>query len=569
MQLKSLSNIAEKLKKENVLLTLSVLFITCVFTPYLYWGEDIYMPVFDNLEANLSWIKMILDAGVILPPNATIDQVMNGIPLAAVYGVYDVNLLLFYFFGIFAGYAISKFLVALIGFFGMYLLLKRFIVSDMPLYIPTMVALLFSLLPFWSFTASIAGLPFVFFAFLNFRRGDKHFTNWLILIGYAFYSSLVLTGVFALLVLSALFVYDIYKNKKINSLYFSGLICLTIFYIISHLPLFVTNLDPHYVSARVEFSAVVLFPLREALIYSVKLFVDGDYIFDTKHVLSMQRYLLIPIIIVLFLMIKNKKTNYIYVCVFIYIIITCLPYSLYETRIMDPYRSSIMNILPINIVRFYWLHPICWYVLFAMSCKFIYQNYGLGKYVILVIFSIQIVYVVKSQDHFEYKDKTVSYANFFAEDQFRDIKVYIGDKPENYRTISIGMHPAIAQYNGIYTLDGYIINYSLEYKHQFRKIIAGELNRSRSRLDNFDKWGGRCYAWSSEIVDEANYTTTEFPEIQHLDFDYNQLKLMGGQYIISNAKINTEINTSLKFLKNFKQSDYEHSHWNIYLYKVL
>lgn len=569
MQLKSLSNIAEKLKKENILLTLSVLFITCVFTPYLYWGEYIYMPVFDNLEANLSWIKMILDAGVLLPPNATIEQVMNGIPLAGVYGVYDINLLLFHFFGVFAGYAISKFLIALIGFFGMYLLLKHFVIKNTPLYIPTMVALLFSLLPFWSFTASVAGLPFVFFAFFNLRRGDKYLTNWLILITYAFYSSLILTGVFALLVLSALFVYDICKKKKINFLYLSGLVCLTVFYIISHLPLFVTNLDPHYVSARVEFSAVVLFSLREALMYSLKLFVDGDFMFETKHVLSMQRYLLIPIVTVLVLMIKNKKINYVYVGIFIFIAITCLPYSFYETRIVNPYRSTIMNILPINIVRFYWLHPLCWYVLFAMSCKFLYQNYKVGKYIILAMFAIQAVYVVQSQDHFEYKDKTVSYADFFAEDQFNDIKTYIGDKPESYRTISIGIHPAIAQYNGLYTLDGYIINYPLAYKHQFRKVIVGELNKSRSLLDTFDKWGGRCYASSAEIDDHTNFTTTEFPEIQHLDFDYNQLKLMGGEYIISNAKINTEINTSLKFLKNFKQSDYEHSHWNIYLYKVL
>ncbi|MDA6131502.1 DUF6044 family protein, partial [Escherichia coli] len=57
---------------------------------------------------------------------------------------------------------------------------------------------------------------------------------------------------------------------------------------------------------------------------------------------------------------------------------------------------------------------------------------------------------------------------FYAEEQFSAIKEYIGLPQEDYRVASIGLHPAIAQYNGFYTLDSYNNFYPLTYKYQFR-----------------------------------------------------------------------------------------------------
>ena len=71
-----------------------------------------------------------------------------------------------------------------------------------------------------------------------------------------------------------------------------------------------------------------------------------------------------------------------------------------------------------------------------------------------------------------------SFDRFFAQDLFTDIDKYIGRPKESYRVVSIGMYAGIAEFNGFYTLDGYLNNYSLEYKRQFRKIIWKELDKS-------------------------------------------------------------------------------------------
>lgn len=43
--------------------------------------------------------------------------------------------------------------------------------------------------------------------------------------------------------------------------------------------------------------------------------------------------------------------------------------------------------------------------------------------------------------------------------------------------ISVGIYPAAAAYNGFHCLDGYSNNYPLEYKHAFRQIMEGELDK--------------------------------------------------------------------------------------------
>ncbi|NDV79411.1 DUF6044 family protein, partial [Dysgonomonas sp. 511] len=178
--------------KEKNLLLLGFLLITVVFSPYLFLGENIHIPIWDNLDSNLVWAKMVLDqGGPFLPLDTTINQMMDGIPLSSLCPVYDISYLWFKMFGMFWGYVFSKYLVALIAFFGMYLLLKKHMLpQDTPLYISIVVSVLFGLLPFWSFSPHIAGVPAVLFAFLNLRQGNIRYYNWLILIIYAFYSSL-------------------------------------------------------------------------------------------------------------------------------------------------------------------------------------------------------------------------------------------------------------------------------------------------------------------------------------------------------------------------------------------
>ena len=94
---------------------------------------------------------------------------------------------------------------------------------------------------------------------------------------------------------------------------------------------------------------------------------------------------------------------------------------------------------------------------------------------------------------------TLTFRQFYSEKLFKEIDGYIGKSKKDYRTVNIGIHPGIAQYNGFYTLDVYSNIYSLQYKHQFRKIIEKELEKNARVKWVYDENGKRCYLFVSDL----------------------------------------------------------------------
>ena len=159
-----------------------------------------------------------------------------------------------------------------------------------------------------------------------------------------------------------------------------------------------------------------------------------------------------------------------------------------------------------------------------------------------------------------------TFKEFYAVDQFTEIKDYIGKHQDTYRVVSIGLHPAIAQYNGFYTLDTYNNYYPLAYKHQFREIIEDELDKNAQLKKYFDKWGGRCYIFVDELGKKYDYEKNSSKTIKNLELNTKVLKEMGGQYIISAVPIVNADENNLELMDVF---DHEDSAWKIYLYHVM
>jgi hypothetical protein len=115
--------------------------------------------------------------------------------------------------------------MSVVAFVGMYLLLKKTTghIAKSNVIIVS-VSLLYCLLPFWSFTMSVAGLPIVFFAFLNLRSNNFRWYNWVIICLFPFYSSLVLSGFFLGVILGVIFLLDVIRTKRINLHYLGGVV---------------------------------------------------------------------------------------------------------------------------------------------------------------------------------------------------------------------------------------------------------------------------------------------------------------------------------------------------------
>ncbi|MEC2758104.1 DUF6044 family protein [Bacillus cereus] len=174
-------------------------------------------------------------------------------------------------------------------------------------------------------------------------------------------------------------------------------------------------------------------------------------------------------------------------------------------------------------------------------------------------------FVYYSNEEIVYQNKP-SVKEFFAEKQFKEIKEYIGLSVEQYRIANIGLHPAIAQYNGFYTLDTYNNFYPLSYKYEFRKIIEKELAKNKTIRTYFDEWGGRCYIFTDELGKHYMFKKNSKKHLKNVELNIDHFKKMGGRYIFSAVPIENAVKNNLSIEKIFISKT---SAWKIYLYKAI
>ena len=159
-----------------------------------------------------------------------------------------------------------------------------------------------------------------------------------------------------------------------------------------------------------------------------------------------------------------------------------------------------------------------------------------------------------------HKKHGITFEKFFAESLFAEVKQDISAPLEEYRVASLGLHPAIAAYNGFQTIDWYLTYYPLQKKQNLRKIIGKELDKDESLKQYFDGWGNRLYLFSADLGrDFLAKRQTDFIEMP--EFDLSELRLSGVRFLFSRVE-----------LKNgpplFGKYTHDDSHWDIYVYSL-
>jgi hypothetical protein len=153
---------------------------------------------------------------------------------------------------------------------------------------------------------------------------------------------------------------------------------------------------------------------------------------------------------------------------------------------------------------------------------------------------------------------------FYSPDLFETVQEEIGRPPSSYRVVSVGLYPDVAAYNGFHTLDGYQRLYPLAYKHQFRRIIAPELEKSDELRRYFDHWGSRCYVFSAELGKNYVHPKDEAAPI-HLDLNVAALAEMGGRYVLSAVSIANASDIGLHAVGTFENNT---SPYRLHVYRV-
>lgn len=555
----------ENIRLEKRALWAAFICIAIFVSPLFILGENAHIRVHDNLDSNIAWYKVLKESGEMFGSvHAVIPQVINGLPRYAIGSEWTGIVLLHALFPPMTAYALSQTITRVFAFIGMYLLLKTYLVKEpSQRLIRIGVPLAFSLTPFWpSGMLSTLGHPLALWAFLKIREGKGDWKAWLTLGLVPFYASIVLGFFFFLVAMGIWWVVDLIRTKKWNGKFLFALLFMTaMFLLVEYRLVYSVLFDPEtghrteFISSRHDFFRTLRLSLK-------------NFILGHTHVMTVHTIIILPaILLVLFLIFYRKEWKKEKLFIFLFILNYALSfwYALWFNNIWIPLKKQFDILNTFNFARFHFLRPLVIYVSFALACRYFWQT-GQKKFVRFLIIAQVIVLIPFNEEiHYGVIHRTPSFKAFYAESLFMEIDRYIGKPKSSYRVASIGLHPAISQYNGFYTLDTYNNVYPLSYKYKFREIIKYELEKNKTLKTYFDEWGSRCYIFVDELGKNYNFSKRSKKTIKHLQLNTEAFYELGGRYIFSALPIENSEANRLTLLKTFEHKD---SHWRIYLYAV-
>src|SRR5690625_1551145 len=562
-----MSSALSKIFSTRNLFIIACLVIIGYLLPYYILGEDTHIRVHDNLDSNIVWYKLLSESGMIFSsPDATLPQIINGLPRSALQSAFDGVVWLYVLFEPFTAYTINQTIMRFVAFLGMFLLLKHHVIKqDHKRIITIGVALGFALLPFWpSGALSIAGLPLALHIFLVIRnkskKSPKRYFIYLFLM--VFISSFILTFLFFLGIMGIIWLIDWIKYKKVNITFLSSIAGMTAFYLIkNYMLIYSMFVDSEFVSHRDEMDLGYK-DLNGTWELFLKNFTESH-----THVLDLHHKIIFPVVIVALLIGIFKKVNIkpILGLLTLNVLFSAI-YALWYWEGTRVLKDNIMLFNTFNFSRIHFLKPLIWYMLFALALFLIWKTLRISHLIIIALIISQSYLLFVETEEMKYsKFNTPTFKEFYATELFSDIKNYIGRNQKDYRVVSTAMHPTIAQYNGFYTLDTYNNTIPIEYKHNFRKIIAPELNKNKQLKNYFDTWGSRLYMYIDELGKNYMFSKNSEKTIDNLDINTNAIKNLGGEYVLSGLPIENHNETGLQFEETFEHPG---TYWKIFLYRV-
>jgi hypothetical protein len=551
--------------QEKIYLYLGILIIVLWVAPYFILGEHAHMRIHDNLDSNIAWYKVLNDSGQLFGSvQAIIPQIINGhLSRNAFYSEYYGIIELFRIFPPVVAYGLNQAISRFFAFLGMYLLLKKYVIKEENQgFIRIISALTFALTPYWpNGMLSTLGMPLALWAFLNIRNREQTKVSILTISLLPFYSTFMLGFFFFLSAMGVFWLVDVIRVKRPQWRLFFWIGYMTLIYLAIEYRELASLIFSHEQTNRSEF-----FGSRNNLIQTIQL-IFKNYIIGHNQDQTLFEFIILPVSLLALVMVilqKSWRQEKLFIRLHVTNFLLSVWYAFWWYEGWIPLKQCISIINTFNFSRYHYLRPMITYILFAVSLQILWRYQKKWRIAAVVFAILQIVVLIPSNEQIWYH-RSPSFGEFYAAKEFTDIKKFIGKPVQNYRVASIGLHPAIAQYNEFYTLDTYNNFYPLSYKHQFRKIIAPELAKNNTLERYFDQWGGRCYIFVDELGENYMFSKYSTKVIQHLNLNIEAFKQMGGEYILSAVPIKNAKENHLDFLRTFKSKD---AYWKIYLYKV-
>ncbi|WP_307891664.1 DUF6044 family protein [Bacillus swezeyi] len=560
----------KKISREKVFLFIAFTVILLYVLPLYILNENAHIRVHDNLDSNIAWYKVLAESGQLLGGvKAVIPQIINGLPRDAYGTEWSGIVWLHALFPSMTAYAVSQTMTRVFAFIGMYVLLKAHVIRDEKAYLIRIgVSLAFALTPFWpSGMLSTLGHPLALWAFLNIRARNFSWKEWLTLALLPLYSSFVLGFFFFLAAVSLLWLYDLIVKRDWNLPFLGSIALMTGVFLAIEYRLVYSVFASGETMHRVEFISS-----RHDILHSFRLSFK-NFVLGHNHVMTVHTAVILPVVLLTFMIVigrqkqRRPKEEKLFIFLMILNYALSLWYAFWFNKLWALPKEKISFLSAFNFARFHFLRPLVIYVSFAVACYILWRIGKRWRRFVYAALLAQLIVLIPFQEELTYGAyyKAPTFREFYASEQFKEIKQFIRRPERSYRVASIGLHPAIAQYNGFYTLDTYANIYPLKYKYQFRKIIAKELEKNAVLKRYFDEWGSRCYLFVDELGKHYAFKKNSKKKITNLELNTEAFKEMGGRYIFSSVPIMNAQQNKLTFLKRFSHSQ---SAWNIYLYEA-
>ncbi|MBR1477802.1 MAG: hypothetical protein IJ608_07565 [Lachnospiraceae bacterium] len=557
--------------KKNIFFPAGLFATILMMLPYMILREDSAVIYHDQLDGEM--IAYILGAKHLFE-GGRLPEIMGGLEAVSLMPPAPLFVLFFRMFPPFTALLSMGIAGRIIGYIGMYLLLEDITHQKL---VSAGFALCFSMLPFlWVYGLSQYGIPLLFFLVIRAERERKQkIAGVIYAVVYALSSSLVLVGYAILGILLVYIIYRLLKREKIcyELLIFSTLL-LT--YILSDMELFRALFGQGFISHKTEYALVGENALKG---FAGMLLYNGEHSEDF-HIVGLA--FLIFFLVYLFFNDREgikRFTPWAVTGVFLYVFSALWNSELSVSRI----RCRLGALGAFQADRVLWVMPVIWYAVFGLAAAGVWEKARRKAFVggfmrfaallnILLLLSI-ILYKgdIKPNIMKLLRDdyRVMSYGDYYANgvmDEAREYLLkYTGKSIEDFRVASLGIDPAASLYHGFYTIDGYSNNYSVDYKHSFRRIIAPELKKSEYLTAYFDGWGNRCYLYSAET---PAYFTIEKGGFYYKDYsmDLDAFKGLSGDYILSAAYIENAEEAGLRLL-NREAFETGNSYYHLYIYE--
>lgn len=532
------------------------------YIPYLINGDDSYIRILDNLDSTIAYLNVLKENGTLFDTEAPFPA-MEGLTVSNIAYRFLPRLLWVDLFSPFTSYILNELTGRLAGFIGMWLFLTRHLLrgSRHRTVVSFLTALCFSLMAYYAdYGLSVMGQPLLAYAFLNLKEGKNRISAYLTIVFVTLYSSLVLAGVFIGAVLFAYYIHIRLADRKPHTSYAIGFCILVSVYIADNYSLFAGFLSP-VISHRTEitFSSSLADILR------------GTMSMLKTTQLHTGSFPVILVLLLLFLVYVHDrrispKVRFLLktagIILLWYLAFNLLKYAFPTAHVLTLFQSD----------RFYFLLPFIWMCITALLFERV-RTYRHGR---LLLPGVSALFIGTAfHINPEYKDNLKqacgasltgpTYRQFYDTRLFDGIHRALGEKADSSRIVCLGFFPSVAQYNGFHTLNGYFQNYPLAYKHRFRKVMARELEKSAGHRAYYDRWGSRCYLYSSELQGEL-WGKERQGEVRNLEIDRTALEELGCTHLFSAVNIRNFRELGLHLAGTYTTPG---SFWEIRVYELV